>query len=152
MAVNESKFSMWRTLFAMAHADNIVTEEEIHFMVEALERVDFSPEQKSVLEEDVKTPQDIEAMFKGVTDAEDRAEFFKFARELVWCDGDFGEEEQAVMIKLKQAHMRETNIDDMVGNVKLELEEELPSYEDVELDGRHKFSFRERFLQLISKH
>ena len=33
--ITDSQFYMWRTLFAIVHVDDMVTEEEVHFMAEA---------------------------------------------------------------------------------------------------------------------
>jgi len=120
--VTESQFYMWRTLFAVAHADNIVTGEEVRFMAEALEDIPFSDAQRAMLNEDTSKPQDIEMMFHGISDVHDQAAFFKFAHELVHIDGDYGVEEQQVMLKLKELHLQATNLDDLVGSVSLELE------------------------------
>jgi len=122
--VSKSRFHMWRTLFAIAHADNIVTEEEIAFMAHVLEDIEFSDAQTAILKDDIHVPKDAEEMFKGITSQNDRIEFFEFARDLVWVDGDFGSEEQSVMIKLYQAHFKDTKVDDLVGTIGLELEDD----------------------------
>lgn len=123
--VSESRFQMWRTLFAIAHADHIVTEEEQKFMEEALESVPFSLSQKTILEEDIKHPKDIIEMFEGISDFEDRSAFFDFARKLVWIDGDYGEEEQDIILKLKTAHMKTADAGKLIGHVMMELEEDI---------------------------
>ncbi|MAE50583.1 MAG: hypothetical protein CMH27_02105 [Micavibrio sp.] len=120
--VTESQFYMWRALFAMSHADNIVTDEEIRFMTEALEDLPFSPEQKNILKEDIFNPQDIVEMYGKISDPTDQAAFFNFARELVWIDGDYGEEEQEIMLTLKRMHVKSVNLDELVGRVGLQLE------------------------------
>lgn len=122
--VSDSQFCMWRTLFAVAHADDVISDQEVRFMVEALDSIPFSPAQQTVLNEDVKTPQDIEAMFAGITDLQDQIQFFRFARDLVHIDGDYAREEQEVMLKLQKLHLAWTNVDDLVGRVSMELEEE----------------------------
>ena len=149
--VTESQFYMWRTLFAVAHADNVVTDEEVRFMAEALEDVPFSVEQRDILNQDAKTPQDMEAMFVKISDVKDQAAFFKFAHELVHIDGDYGIEEQEVMLKLKELHLRCSNLDDLVGNVSLELEneEEGAVFTNTEQKKSFKdrvYSFRTAFL------
>ena len=151
--VTDSQFYMWRTLFAVAHADDVVTDEEVRFMAEALEDVPFSDDQRAVLNEDAKHAQDIEKMFKGVSDVKDQAAFFKFARELVHIDGDYGAEEQAVMLKLQELHMQCADIDDLVGSVSLELEGEhdsAPMFKDGQQPKSFKdkvFSYRDAFLK-----
>ncbi len=122
--INDSRFYMWRTLFAVVHADNIVTDEEIGFMAHVLDDVNFSDDQTAILKDDISNAKNAENMFDGVTSHKDRTEFFELARDLVWIDGDFGSEEQSVMIKLHQAHIKRTDVDEMAGYVSLQLEEE----------------------------
>ncbi len=125
--VDKSQFYMWRTLFAVAHADNVVTDEEISFMAQILEDVDFSDAQTQILKDDIINAKNVEDMFAGITSENDRVKFFEFARDLVWVDGDFGSEEQTVMIKLYQTHMKDTNVDEMIGKISLQLEDDQPT-------------------------
>lgn len=158
-AVTDSQFYMWRTLFAISHADNVLTAEEIRYMTEILEEIPFSEGQKNTLRNDIANPQDIEAMFVKISDQNDRTEFFNFARELVWIDGDFGEDEQAIMVRLKQLHIMDIDVDKLVGNVQLQLEGD----DDIGFGAAHAaprktyskeksmkdivFSFREKFIK-----
>jgi len=154
--ITESQFYMWRTLFAISHVDNIVTDEEMRFMIEALEDLPFSLEQKKILSDDIVNPQDIIEMFEKISNNRDQAEFFKFARELVWIDGDYGKEEQEIMLKLKRLHVESVDVDDLVGNVGLQLEADDDrnfSGSGSSVGGQKKnvknivYSFRERFLK-----
>jgi len=155
--ITESQFYMWRTLFAMAHADDVVTDEEIRFMMDALEDIPFTPEQMETLKDDIGTAQNIEDMFKKITDDRDQAMFFSFARDLVWIDGDYGAEEQEIMLKLKRLHIQSVDVDKLIGNVGLQLEGDdepnLGSYYDGYPADKSKsrrkilFSFRDRFLK-----
>lgn len=152
-SITESQFYMWRTLFAVSHADDIVTEEEVRFMTEAMEDVPFTEEQKDILQDDISNPKDIVEMFEKISSDRDQAEFFKFARVLVWIDGDYGEEEQEIMLKLKRLHIQKVSVDDLVGNNSLSLEEDdIPS--NISMDApkvNNKksilFSFREKFIK-----
>ena len=119
--VTDSQFYMWRTLFAVAHADHVVTDEEVRFMAETLEDIPFSDEQYAILKQDTVDAQNIEEMFKGITDVKDQAVFFKYAKTLCHIDGDYGEEEQAVMLRLQKLHMHSTVVDDLL-NTKIDLE------------------------------
>lgn len=121
--VPESEFFMWRAVFATAHADHKVTGEEIRFMAEVLEDNPFSTEQRDILIRDITTPQDIAAMFGKITERADQARFFRLARELVWVDGDFGKEEQELLLKLQKAQVAGTDISDMIGKTNLKLED-----------------------------
>lgn len=150
--VNESAFYMWRTLFALAHADDVVTDEELRFMAEALEDIPFSDEQRAVLNKDVSEPQDIEVMFEKISNQVDQAAFFKLAKALVHIDGDYGVEEQVVMLRLKEKHLKNVDVDALIGNVGLELESEGESnaFADSVQKGNFKdalYSFRSSFLK-----
>ena len=153
-SVSDSRFFMWRTLFAVAHADNIVTSEEIEFMAHVLEDINFSDYQTRILKNDIMNAQDPIVMFKGIDDQDDRIKFFEFARDLVWVDGDFGSEEQSVMIKLGGIHSKETDINDLVGRTGLELEEDEPIRVQVEEESRGLVTvidnFRNRFMKWFS--
>lgn len=108
--ISKSRFHMWRAVFAMAHADHVVTDEEKAFMENYLDNVPFSEEQKEVLREDMVTAQDVSEMFFMITEPEDQGQFFQFARELVWCDGDFDAQEEAIKERLKADQIDKMNL------------------------------------------
>lgn len=122
--LSESQFYMWRTLFAVAHADNVVSIEEVRFMAEALEDIPFSEAQKKILNEDLKDPRDPEEMFAGITDDHDQALFFKHAAALVHVDGRYGEEERKIIVKLQKKHLKTVNVDSLIGRIDLEFQDE----------------------------
>lgn len=152
--VSESEFYMWRTLFAMSHADDIVTEEERRFMRDALDEIAFSPDQRMTLLDDMDEPQDILEMFSKIGDAQDQARFFKFARELVHIDGDYGSEEQKVMLELISKHVKDVDFDALVkGPSVLSFEDERGTFQgedlvDAKKDKRSVLSmFRDQFTR-----
>lgn len=124
--VSDSVFHMWRTVFALAHADNVISNEEIRFMAEAIEDVAFSGWQRDILKKDIAEPQDPVLMFEQIESPRDRMEFFNFAHKIVWSDGDYGREEQAIMRKLMEMHAASVDVDKLVGAVDLKLEEDMP--------------------------
>lgn len=121
--MNESRFYMWRAVFAMAHADRVVTAEEKSFLYKVLGDHDFSAEQRAILEADIDTAQDIGAMFSKIASQDDRSKFFYYARALVWCDGDFGEQEQKIMIALRKSHVETVDFDAIGDTMDFELDE-----------------------------
>ncbi|MFP4313216.1 MAG: hypothetical protein ACLFR0_02705 [Alphaproteobacteria bacterium] len=152
--VTESQFYMWRTLFAIAHADDIVTDEEVRFMTEALEDLPFSEEQQKILKDDISEPKDIVEMFGKISNSSDQAEFFNFARTLVWVDGDYGEEEQEIMLKLKRLHIQNVDVDNLVGNVGLQLDDSDSAHSSAQeakprVNNKKSiiYSFRQKFLK-----
>jgi len=152
--INDSQFSMWRSIFAVAHADGVVSDEEVRFMAETLELLPFSEEQRGILSSDIKEVRDVEEMFAGITDSVDQAEFFNIAHKLVHVDGDYSAEEQEMMLKLKQLHLSNVNLDELVGQVDLQLEGDQQSTaavaEPSDTQGALKF-FRDMFLNKIQK-
>lgn len=134
-AVSDSRFYMWRAIFAMAHADGIVTEEESRFMNKALQSESFSEPQRRILEDDIKTPQDVAAMFMKIGEQEDRSRFFYFARILCWSDGDFGEQEQKIMLTLKKIHVSNVNFDQILESLDMELDEEHKEMLEEDMSG-----------------
>lgn len=143
--VSDSEFHMWRTLFAIAHVDEIVSKEEVRFMAEVLEDNFFNDDQRVILSDDIKDPQDISAMFEKITDKKDQAKFFSLARKLVHIDGDFGKAEQMAMLKVLSEHIRSVDVDELIGKMELQLEEEEPH--GIAEVVKKVFSFRDRFLK-----
>lgn len=106
-----SRFNMWRAVFAMAHADHKVTEEEKDFIRHYIENIPFSEDQRAILWTDIDTPPPVRDVFEQITDLEDRGDFFQFASMLCWTDGDFDAHEKAIEEKLKAEQMSSLDMD-----------------------------------------
>lgn len=98
--VSDSRFHMWRAVFAVAHADNFLALEEQGLLSGYLDKVPFSKDQLALLREDMASPQSIEEMFLKISDPADRDGFFDLARRLVWADGMLDEREKALVERL----------------------------------------------------
>lgn len=122
--MTESRFFMWRAVFAMAHADRVVTAEEKSFLYKVMADYSFTGEQRHILETDLEHAQDIGKMFDRITDQNDRSKFFQYARALVWCDGDFGEQEQKIMVALKKSYVSTVDYEAIADTMQLELAED----------------------------
>lgn len=148
MSVTDSEFHMWRAIFAISHADHVVSAEERRFMIKALNTNKFSPEQRAVLESDMEAPQDIATMFARIEEQKDRSRFFYFARMLLWCDGDFAAQEQKLLTELGKAHHKTVDFSKMVDTVKMEFEDSHEDWlrEDMKAAPAHKGGIFERFL------
>lgn len=120
--VTDSELNMWRAIFACAHADNVVTQEERRFLRKAINTEPFSDEQRAILEQDIEVKQEIGAMFKLIADQKDRSKFFYFARMLFWCDGDFAEQEQKILTALAKEHFDSVKVEEISRATKFELE------------------------------
>jgi uncharacterized membrane protein YebE (DUF533 family) len=117
-ALTDSRFNMWRAVFAIAHTDGRVSPEEIAFAKTYLQTVPFSPEQKDVLLNDLQEPQEVKAMLEGVSDLVDQADFFQFATMLGWSDSDYNAAEQKLISRLSEAQMARFNKDDIARKIK----------------------------------
>lgn len=127
--MTDSRFYMWRALFALTHADAVVTPEERGFMNRVLAEETFNEAQKAILEQDMQQKHDVTALFTKITDQQDRSQFFHYARTLVWCDGDFGEEEQQLLLKLQKSHFQSVDFETLGDTQNLQLaEEEVSSF------------------------
>ena len=102
--VSASRFYMWRAIVAMIHADGVVTPHEVNFIQEYTKDVPLSDPQKSILARDIAEPQDIYTMFSQIAHPQDKQDFFALARILCWSDGDFQQQERAIMQMLEKIH------------------------------------------------
>lgn len=116
--VTESRFYMWRAVFAMIHADGEVTDEEIEFAERYFENVPFTEDQKAVLREDLHTPQNLTEMWIGIAEPSDQADFFQFAQMLVWTDGDYDEQEKAIYDRLLAEQMNRFNKEEVAQQIR----------------------------------
>jgi hypothetical protein len=101
-APNAEEFAMWRAVFALAHVDGSVVAEEIGFISEAMDVFKFSDEQRAVIYRDMTDRGNVLDLFKAIKDERTRAQFFRLARVLVWCDGFLHEYELAMIEAIKE--------------------------------------------------
>lgn len=112
-AISESRFNMWRAVVAMVHADGVVVKEERDFVENYLSSLPFSEEQKATLREDLETPQSPQEMFAKISEKPDQAEFFQFARMVIWCDGDLDSQEDRIFKLLMKEQIRDLGQDNL---------------------------------------
>jgi len=96
-----SRFYMWRAIVAMAHADGVVTPQEISFIHNYLKEMDLSSEHLAVIKQDLSVKQNVTSLFSCITEYQDRLDFFALARALSWCDGDFHAQEKKIIHHLE---------------------------------------------------
>jgi uncharacterized tellurite resistance protein B-like protein len=106
--MTDSKFHVWRCLFALVHADDVVADEERDFMTNVLNNFNFSDEQKSTLENDAENKQDPIAIFEKITEERDQKLCLNMAYDIVLIDGEYHDKEYAVMQQLQACHDRNT--------------------------------------------
>lgn len=148
--VTDSQFYMWRAIFSLAHADRIVTQEEKKFMIKTLSTVNFSPDQRKTLQEDMEQARDTGAMFSRISDPQDRSRFFYFARILLWSDGSFDGAEQKILTDLGRFHNKTVDISALMGQPGMEFQDDHKDWLAEDIDaGYHRKGFigaLDRFL------
>lgn len=107
--ITDSRFHMWRAVFAMAHVDGRITPEERGFAQKYLANAPFSKPQKDVLLGDLDRPQNVGEMLMHVTDMSDQSDFFQFSHMLAWKDGDYSAQEQSLIERLNNEQMQRFN-------------------------------------------
>ena len=124
--ISDSQFYMWRAVFALAHADLVITDEETDFMLSSLDTLDLSEQQRTTLENDIRDKQDALLMFQNITAADDQNEFFHLAYNLIWADGDHSPEEEHIIQKIKAYHAQRASGSE-ASNVSSQKSEQDPS-------------------------
>lgn len=88
---------MWRAVFAFSFVDNALLLGERELLRSYLKTVPFSEGQVGVLKKDFEAPQNVEAMYRKITDPEHKKRFCMLARALVWCEGDMDLQEEQIL-------------------------------------------------------
>jgi uncharacterized membrane protein YebE (DUF533 family) len=110
--ISKSRYSMWRAVIALAHADHVVMQAEKDFIMNKLDSVPFSSEQRTQLLEDMDESPDIEALLPEVTEPVDRSMLVYYGRLLVWSDGEYALQEEKLIKLLNLNAMSQINLDD----------------------------------------
>lgn len=104
-ALTPSRLAMWRAVIALAHADGVVMPSESEFAATYMDRTGASDEQRETLRQDLMHPADPGEAFARIADPADKADFFQFARALLWHGGDTAAQEEAIVARLQSAHI-----------------------------------------------
>jgi hypothetical protein len=96
----DSEFNMWRAVFAFSLVDNLLSMEEQKLLQSYFNAVPFSKAQIDILKNDFRKPQDVEALYKKITDPKHKERFCVLARALVWSEGDMDRQEELILKKV----------------------------------------------------
>ena len=123
----ESRFNMWRSVVAMAHADGVVTSHELSFINDYIKDIEFSKEQLDIIGDDLRNPKDIKTSFDKILEPQDQKDFFALARALSWCDGDYDAQEKSIIDFLEKQNLMNDGMQS--------LKESRYAYDEIELEG-----------------
>lgn len=91
---------MWRAVFAFTFVDNVLSLEEQQLLQSYLSQVPFTVDQLATLRQDLLHPQDVETLYKQISDSEDKKRFCVLCRAIVWCEGDMNAQERKILQKV----------------------------------------------------
>lgn len=90
-------FALWRAVLSLIHVDGDLAESE-QILAERLACIfNFSDEQRQVIENDMRKAGDPRTLFGEIEGGIYRAQFFRLARIVIWCDGVLHHDELAVI-------------------------------------------------------
>ena len=112
--VTDSEFYMWRAVFAFSRLDNTISPEEQKILQPFTNSILFSQAQNDILKNDFQKPQDVEALYRKITDPKDKERFCVLARALAWCDGDMDKQEEAILKKVSCLSIAGCSDDDVL--------------------------------------
>ncbi len=116
--VGNSQFYMWRCVVALAHADGMVQQEERDYLTRVFGRMGLNDEQKSTLQADMATAQDIAALLNHINEPEWRGQLVYFAGLLARADGVVDPQEDHILKKLHADQLSSLDMDHIRADVK----------------------------------
>ncbi len=102
-APDEAMFKLWRAVLSLAHVDNEVDDLEDYLSQSITQIFKFSDEQKAQLEKDRGAKRSPRDLFMEIEGTDYRAQFFRLARIVIWCDGILHEDEMAIVHDIQEA-------------------------------------------------
>jgi tellurite resistance protein len=124
---------MWRCITAMAHADGLVSAEEISFLEKIFSKIlskgSLTQEAYETLQQDLKTAQDPFEMLKNINDPAYRGQVIYFARLLAYKDGELHPSEEKLLEKLHFAVVDGLDIEKIKEEVRYNVQEETVLHE-----------------------
>ena len=107
--MDSSKFNLWRACFAFCQVDSDLAKKEKSWIENKSESLKFTPEQKSILLSDLKSPPDINALLPLITKPSDRAFLVDQMRVLSHLDGTLSQVELTKIQEIKEIVLSKIN-------------------------------------------
>lgn len=100
-APDDHMFALWRAVFSLAHVDGEVAEAERTLVEEVMNIFSFTDEQRAEVLGDMNEAGNTLGLFQAIDLPHHRAQFFRLARIMIWCDGFLHEDEMAIIEAIK---------------------------------------------------
>jgi len=132
---DEHMFALWRAVFSLAHVDGEVADSERELVEEVMNIFSFTDEQRTEITDDMTRAGNTLNLFRAIDLPHHRAQFFRLARIMIWCDGFLHENEMAIIEAIKtdlgdEVHEYERDLRWMNRKPDLPLEEKATSCEE----------------------
>ena len=122
---DDSVFTKWRALIALAHTDGKIAREERTFLIEHINKVEpgvITQQQKMQLIQDFSEPQSAEILFTRIDDKVELLDFLRLAYFLFWSDDHFDSRERRMFAALRESVTRTMNVSEHLIDQMISLE------------------------------
>jgi hypothetical protein len=128
LKLNDSGFAMWRGIVALAHIDHKLTDDEVDFFKKQLERVELSPAQEQILDNDLANGIKLVDVYNDITEPAHRTNLLNMGYVIFHRDGDFCHVEKAFYDELHSKHIKDINPKKLSEDIKKDAQEELEKW------------------------
>lgn len=147
--MDSSKFNLWRACFAFCHIDKVIADQEKEWLLNKAETLKFTPEEKEILLNDLKSPPDMDKILPLITRPSDRGFLVDQIRVLAKIDGTLSPEEKQKIEEIKSAVLSRINLNELERTVAID---ERESYSEDEVYKVHnKNSYFESVHRKLQK-
>jgi hypothetical protein len=147
--MEQSKFNLWRASFSFCFIDGFLSKEEEDWIIEKIDSLKFSPEQKNILIEDLKSPPKLKELLPLVTNIADRGFLVNNMRYLSKLDNHLAPQEKLKIDQLLKVITENVNLEELEAEA---IVAEHESYNEDQIFVVHnKHSFFERILKGLLK-
>ena len=94
-------FALWRAVIALVHVDGDLAPAERSLVSQVMEIFGFSDVQRETISADLSKAGEVRALFQEIELGTHRAQFFRLARIVIWCDGILHNDELSVIEAIK---------------------------------------------------
>lgn len=146
---NDSKFNMWRACIGVIWIDGKIDEKEEKWIKDKIKNLQFTDEQRSILESDLKGNINLSSVLSKITDKKDRAFLAHQIRVIAHLDKDLCERERKLLDNWRQIVLKGVDLDLM--NEIIAEDEKASYHEDEVYKVNNKHSIFERIHRKIQK-
>ena len=130
---SKSKLYMWRCIVAMAHADNLMHDEEEKYLLTIFDnmrkRAGLSDSDYNLLLSDIDEKQDIATLLPQIEEPEYRGQVVYFARLLAYKDDHLDPSEEALIEKLHLNAMEGLDVDALKEEIHLQVQKQMADHD-----------------------